>query len=68
MLAAMRRVSSRVIRLVAEKCDAAIMSEIGGEAEVRDLRLKRRRHRIRRFGLPALDALLCRSKAGRYQL
>ena len=39
VLAAMRRASSRVSRLVAERCDAAICPEW---AEVRDLRLKRR--------------------------
>jgi hypothetical protein len=39
---AMRRASSRVSRLVAERCDAAIRPESGGEAEVRGLRLKRR--------------------------
>jgi hypothetical protein len=41
-LAAMRRASSRLSRLVAERCDTAICREFGGEAEVRGLRLKRR--------------------------
>ena len=39
--AAMRRASSRVSRLIAERCDAAICPN-RGEAEVRGLRLKRR--------------------------
>jgi hypothetical protein len=37
-----RRASSRVNRLVVERCDAGNMSGIGAEAEVRGLRLKRR--------------------------
>ena len=40
MLATMRRASSRVRLITRLRCDAAIMSGIGGSAEVRDLRLK----------------------------
>jgi len=42
MLAAMRRASSRVRLIARQAVRRSDMSGIGGEAEVRDLRLKRR--------------------------